>query len=77
MDRINSEKKVVVPARIHTMCPRNTHDTKAPHSSAFHGRMLRIETHLKRILSRCQNPLAAARSSSLVGRCGRCGKLGM
>ena len=49
------------------------HDTNAPHSSAFHGRILRIDSHLNRTLKRSQNPLAAARSSSFVGRCGSLG----
>ena len=72
MVRMTSEKKVVVPTRIHTRCPKRNHETKAPHSSAFHGRMLRIENHLKRTLSLSQKPLAAASNSSLVGRCGIC-----
>lgn len=69
---------MVVPTRIQTKCPNNIHDTKAPHSSALNGLALRIENHLKRTLSLCQNPVAAARSSSFVGRwgifgrCGRC-----
>lgn len=75
--RIRSETKVVVPTRIHTKWPNRIHDKKAPHSSALNGRVLRMENHLKRTLSLCQNPVAAAKSSSLVGRggiFGRCGK---
>lgn len=70
---------MVVPTRIHTKCPNNIQDTKAPHSSALNGLALRIENHLKRTLSLCQNPVAAAKSSSFVGRWGifgRCGKCG-
>ncbi len=69
-----SEKKVVVPTKIHTRCPNKNHETNAPHSSAFHGRMLLIENHLKRTRNRCRNPLAAASNSSFVGRCGILGK---
>lgn len=67
---------MVVPTRIQTKWPNNIHDTKAPHSSALNGRVLLIEYHLNRTLSLSQNPVAAARSSSLVGRCGIFGKCG-
>lgn len=59
------------------------HDTNAPHSSAFQGLMLLIDIHFSRTFDLSQNPLAAARSSSLVGRwgifgrCGRCKYLDM
>lgn len=68
---------MVVPTRIQTKCPNSIHDKNAPHSSALKGLALRIENHLKRTLSLCQNPFAADRSSSLVGRwgiLGRCGR---
>lgn len=42
----------------------------------FHGLLLLMENHLKRTLSRDQNPDAAASSSSFVGRCGRVGMCG-
>ena len=74
MERMMREKKVVVPTRIQTKCPNRNQETNAPHSSAFQGRMLRIENHLKRTLSRSPKPLAAANSSSLVGRCGIFGR---
>lgn len=54
------------------MCPSINHETKAPHSSAFQGLMERMDAHLKRTRSRCQKPVAAARSSSFVGLCGKC-----
>lgn len=64
----------MVPTKIHTICPNTNQDTNAPHSSAFHGRMLRMENHLKRTFSRWPKPLAAARSSSFVGRWGIFGR---
>lgn len=70
MENIRSEKNVVVPTKIQTRWLRMNHDTKAPHSSAFHGRMLRMESHLNRTFSLWEKPLAAARSSSFVGRWG-------
>lgn len=74
INKIISEKKVVVPTRIHTRCPKKTQETNAPHSSAFHGRMLLMENHLNRTFNRCRNPLAASSSSSFVGRCGIFGR---
>jgi hypothetical protein len=71
---ITREKNVVVPTKIQTMCPNRNQDTNAPHSSAFQGLMLLMENHLKRTLRRSRNPLAAASSSSLVGRCGIFGR---
>lgn len=52
INRMIREKKVVVPTKIQTRCPNKNHDTKAPHSSAFHGRILLMENHLNRTLSR-------------------------
>ena len=62
------EKNVVVPTKIHTKCPSINQDTKAPHSSAFHGRMDRMDIHLNLTFNRCRKLVAAARSSSFVGR---------
>ena len=42
--------------------------TKAEMSSALNLRNDLIESHLKRIKVRCQNPLATLRKSSRVGR---------
>lgn len=71
-----SETNVVVPTISQMMWPRNIHEMKAPISSVLNGLKLRIENHLKRIPSRCQKLVAAARSSSFVGLCrwDRCGK---
>lgn len=74
MVRMTMEKKVVVPTRIHSRWPSMNQETNAPHSSAFQGRMLRIECHLNRACRRCQKPVAAARNSSLVGRGGIFGR---
>ena len=77
IEKINREKKVVVPTRIQTIFPKTNQETKALQSSIFQGRTLRIENHLKRTFSRDQNPVAAASSSSFVGRCvilGMCGR---
>lgn len=70
MDRMRREKKVVVPTSTQRRWPNKTQETNAPHSSIFQGRMLLMEAHLKRTFIRCQNPVAAASSSSLVGLCG-------
>ncbi len=68
IERTTREKKVVVPTRIHTKWPSINQDTKAPHSSAFHGRIDLIDIHLNRTLSLCRKLVAADKSSSLVGR---------
>lgn len=65
---------MVVPTKIQTIWPNRNHETNAPHSSAFHGRMLLIDIHLNRTLKRSQKPLAAASSSSFVGRWGIFGR---
>jgi hypothetical protein len=70
MENITREKNVVVPMKIHAMFPNTNQDTKALQSSIFHGRTLLIENHLKWTFSRDQKPVAAARSSSFVGRWG-------
>lgn len=61
-------KNVVVPTRIQMTCPTKIHEKKALMSSLLKGRRLRMENHLKRTRRRDQKPVAAARSSSLVGR---------
>lgn len=74
---MRSETKVVVPTKIQTMCPRTNQETNALQSSTSQGRALLMENHLNRIFSLDQKPVAAASSSSFVGRCGifgRCGR---
>jgi hypothetical protein len=76
IDRITREKKVVVPTKTQTIFPSTNQETKALQSSTFQGRTLLIENHLKRTFRRDQNPVAAASSSSFVGRWGNFGRCG-
>ena len=74
---MRSDTNVVVPTKIHTMCPRTNQEINALQSSTFQGRALLMENHLNRIFSLDQKPVAAASNSSFVGRCGifgRCGR---
>lgn len=72
MEKIRREKKVVVPTRIQTRWPNMNHETNAPHSSAFQGRISRIDIHLNLTFILDQKPVAAASSSSFVGLLGSC-----
>lgn len=64
---------MVVPRMIQMMWPNKIQDTKALMSSVLNGRTVRIDAHLNRTARRDQNPFAARRNSSLVGRW-MCGK---
>lgn len=74
MDNMTREKNVVVPSKIHTRWPNMNQDTNAPHSSAFHGLMDRMDIHLNLTFNLWRKLVAAARSSSFVGRWGMDGR---